>query len=143
MYTAGMNKIIAALQAATEEIAAASALQPDESPGRIHIDLQVGILRTLFARASDILVRGETCDHFDAFWKLYPRKIAKKAAVVAWQRCDGDRFHMEILRNVALRLRTEWQGKDVEFVPHASTYLNQHRWKDVPASAVPRVYDDA
>lgn len=67
---------------------------------------------------------------FEAFWKEYPRKIAKRSALKAWQKLDF------IDQTNALQAITQhkayWLAKETEtdFIPHASTWLNQGRWED-------------
>ena len=71
---------------------------------------------------------------FKAFWSQYPRKVGKPAAERAW------RAH--VIRggvqpdNVLTGLDAwcaYWTARDEpQFVPHPSTWLNQHRWDDEP-----------
>lgn len=67
---------------------------------------------------------------FEAFWKEYPRKVSKRMALKAWQKLDF------IDQTAALEAITQhkayWQAKEIEtdFIPHASTWLNQGRWED-------------
>jgi hypothetical protein len=86
-----------------------------------------------------------TEEQFEAFWRLYPRKVAKAAARKAWLRLVKD---TKLADYVVLALRKqinaqEWLSKDVQFIPHATTWINQQRWEDEvvpanqPASAAP------
>lgn len=67
---------------------------------------------------------------FEAFWKEYPRKVAKRGALKAWQKLNF------IEQTQALEAITQhkayWLAKETEadFIPHASTWLNQGRWED-------------
>lgn len=65
---------------------------------------------------------------FDDFWKLYPRKIARKPAERIWSRLTDDekRKALEALPN---HLRA-WASTETTFIPHATTWLNQARWED-------------
>lgn len=69
-------------------------------------------------------------DRFLEFWKIYPRKDAKQAAERSWKRQQLDPQADRILQDVAARLADPGHWKDPRFIPHASTYLNQTRWKD-------------
>ena len=70
--------------------------------------------------------RGEnTCVLFDQFWTLYPRKTSKQSASKAFAKLK-DEDQQAAINNIA-RLYAE---TPVQFVPHASTYLNQGRWED-------------
>jgi len=67
---------------------------------------------------------------FEAFWKEYPRKTAKRAALKVWQKLDF------IDQTAALEAITQhkqfWEikGTELDYIPHASTWLNQGRWED-------------
>lgn len=68
---------------------------------------------------------------FDRFWKVYPRKVNKTGAVKAWKSLKpNDSTVEEIIADVNRRLRKEWRGKDMTYIPHPSTYINQKRWED-------------
>ena len=77
--------------------------------------------------------RGEnTCVLFDQFWTLYPRKTSKQSASKSFAKLK-DEDQQAAINNIA-RLYAE---TPVQFVPHASTYLNQGRWEDqvIPRNA--------
>lgn len=68
-------------------------------------------------------------DGFDAFWELYPRKIGKLGAKKSWMRaikiCPAERI------TAALKVAIpSWN--DPQYIPHATTWLNQGRWEDQP-----------
>ena len=67
---------------------------------------------------------------FADFWQIYPRKVSKREAEKAWNRASlADRdVALEALPNHI----KYWQLKDTanEFIPHASTWLNQARFED-------------
>ncbi len=63
---------------------------------------------------------------FDAFWRSYPRKIGKGAAVKAYARAIKKAAPDVILK--ALQ-GYKWPD-DRDFIPHASTWLNGERWAD-------------
>jgi hypothetical protein len=69
-------------------------------------------------------------DHFDSFWRAYPKKAGKQAARKAWNKLKpSDEIVQLIAINLKARLDAgEWE--DTQFVPHASTYLNGARWED-------------
>jgi len=65
---------------------------------------------------------------FNKFWSLYPRKVAKIVAERRWKKLsnkDIDEifkiYHEHLIR---------WRYKDIQYVPHPSTWLNQRRWED-------------
>ncbi len=67
---------------------------------------------------------------FDEFWKVYPRKVAKKAAMTAWAKLTPaeQRKALQTLPNHA----KYWEvcGTAKEYIPHASTWLNGWRFED-------------
>jgi hypothetical protein len=67
---------------------------------------------------------------FNEFWSLYPRKIAKATARKAWQKLSAKQ---QLMAAKAIDTHCQyWRAKEteLEFIPHASTWLNQERWED-------------
>jgi hypothetical protein len=65
---------------------------------------------------------------FADFWLMYPRRVARKDAERAWNRLsESDRI--EAL-TALVGWRRVWADKDLQFIPHASTWLNGERWTD-------------
>ncbi|UOF80233.1 putative replication protein [Caudoviricetes sp.] len=67
---------------------------------------------------------------FAEFWKQYPRKVSKREAEKAWNKLppvDQDAALEALPQHIKY-----WQLKDTssEFIPHASTWLNQARFED-------------
>lgn len=69
---------------------------------------------------------------FDAFWKLYPRKVGKSAARKAWDKLKpGVKLAAHICKSVEYHLKCEdWRRDEGKFIPHPSTYLNEGRYDD-------------
>lgn len=68
---------------------------------------------------------------FLEFWKIYPRKIAKQAALKSWKAIKPSRALQEFIEDkLRLTIATEWKGRHKGHIPHASTWLNQRRWED-------------
>lgn len=67
---------------------------------------------------------------FEQFWSMYPRKVAKGAAMKAWVRLTPmeQQQALEALPNHV----KYWELKQTEkeYICHASTWLNQWRWMD-------------
>jgi|GEM_PF-1741420 len=71
---------------------------------------------------------------FDEFWSLWPRKEGKAAAVKAWAKATAKIDPLDLLERVGVY--TQHRNRPaVEFVPHASTWLNGERWNDGPPVA--------
>jgi len=69
-------------------------------------------------------------DRFQEFWKQYPRREAKAKAQAIWTKQKLDRHADAILTDVAARIADPLQWSDPQYIPHATTYLNQRRWED-------------
>ena len=73
---------------------------------------------------------------FEEFWKLYPRKNGKDAALRAWKtkKREGRLPALSVLADaVAAAKRTDqWQRDGGQYIPHPATWLNQGRWMDEP-----------
>ena len=67
---------------------------------------------------------------FDEFWALYPRKIAKANARKAWAKLTAEQ-QLEAAKAIDTHC-LYWKTKEteLEFIPHASTWLNGERWCD-------------
>lgn len=77
-------------------------------------------------RLEDTAPRGE--QKFAEFWEKYPRKIARRYAQKCWERLSNEEKEaalMALPRHIAY-----WRTREPEFVPHASSWLNQGRWED-------------
>lgn len=65
---------------------------------------------------------------FDDFWLLYPRRVAKKAARIAWAKLTDVECCAAICACAAWR--SIWAQKDPEYMPHPASWLNGERWDD-------------
>ena len=66
---------------------------------------------------------------FPDFWQLYPKRVAKKDAMRAWDRLKPDQ---QMQACVALMdWRTIWlQRGELQYVPNAAKWLNGERFED-------------
>lgn len=65
---------------------------------------------------------------FDAFWRLYPRRVARKAALREWERlsvADQSLALAAIAVWAPIFSRREWDK-----IPHGSTWIHGERWLD-------------
>jgi len=80
---------------------------------------------------------------FDQFWDAYPRKVAKEAARKAFAKANPDQ---ELLDAMLTAIKTQkasdqWTRDNGQFIPHASTWLNQKRWEDETPTEPDEVID--
>ncbi|MFW9929143.1 MAG: helix-turn-helix domain-containing protein [Candidatus Thorarchaeota archaeon] len=71
---------------------------------------------------------------FEEFWELYPRKKKKEPSLKKFHsKCNWDeKIADEIIEGLKKQLPflLKQKKKDIHFIPHPSTWLNQERWKD-------------
>ncbi len=69
---------------------------------------------------------------FESFWKLYPRKCGKEPARKAFAKINpSPELLAQMVESLAKHCAsTGWTKDDGQFIPHASTWLNQKRWND-------------
>jgi hypothetical protein len=84
---------------------------------------------------------------FDLFWKFYPNKNGSKgAAKTNWDKLCNKAANIkptwvEIKKAVHYQSKSE-QWQDLQFIPHASTWLNQQRWLDEPDKLITHKRED-
>lgn len=67
---------------------------------------------------------------FDEFWKVYPVKKNKKRTKQIWEKKKYDEIAPLILSDIEKRKKIDHQWQNVQYIPHASTYLNGELWQD-------------
>jgi hypothetical protein len=92
-------------------------------------ETETEVVRSKALTSSPPIKRAVAAAGFAEFWSLFPRKVGKRAAELAWpravQRAGSPR---EIID--AARL-TEWDDRDGgRYIPHPSTWLNRDGWLD-------------
>lgn len=78
---------------------------------------------------------------FEQWWKLYPRKTAKKVAQAAWDKAGLDARAGSLIA-ILERQKAAGMLKNDQYTPHGATYLNQERWRDQPVEAEPQQSSD-
>jgi hypothetical protein len=71
---------------------------------------------------------------FDDFWSQYPRKAGKSEAAKSWVKAiKGGADSTSLLAAVKAHADYHLAAKtEQQFIPHASTWLNQKRYEDEP-----------
>lgn len=79
-------------------------------------------------------------DGFDLFWQNYPRKDSKKRAREIWHRLKPTPQLQEEIQAAIERQRgtDAWLKEAGAYIPHASTWLHQERWRD-QGTKIPRL----
>ena len=68
---------------------------------------------------------------FEQFWQHYPRKIAKRAAQKAFDRLTKDEQAQAVEAIEEHIAYWKLKGTEMDFIPHASTWINQGRFEDI------------
>lgn len=71
---------------------------------------------------------------FDEFWSRYPRKAGKSEAAKSWIKAMKDGADSALLL-AAVKTHADYHvaaKTEQQFIPHASTWLNQKRYEDEP-----------
>jgi uncharacterized protein YdaU (DUF1376 family) len=72
---------------------------------------------------------------FNIFWQEYPKKVGKEAARKSWYKIRPNL--QDVLKTLAWQKESkQWFEKGGQFIPNASTYLNQHRFLDEQSVSV-------
>lgn len=70
-------------------------------------------------------------EDFDAFWKVYPRKVGKKDAKKAFEKALKSTDAETMIRAViAQKSSGQWTRDNGQYIPNPATWLNQGRWDD-------------
>jgi hypothetical protein len=67
---------------------------------------------------------------FENFWSQYPKKVGKLTAKRSWEKLSLDNQQKALEAIVEHRKYWAAKGTDWEFIPHASTWINQERFED-------------
>jgi len=78
----------------------------------------------------DIKIANPSDSEFNLFWAIYPRKEAKGAARTAFIKACK-KASVDAIIEGAKRFALD-PNRQAEFTAHASTWLNQERWTDMP-----------
>jgi hypothetical protein len=67
-------------------------------------------------------------DGFNEFWRVYPKKVGKDKALLAWRKKKPKID--DVLTAISWQKNSEQWEKG--FIPNPATYLNEGRWQDEP-----------
>jgi hypothetical protein len=88
---------------------------------------------------TDVDTDSDVNNSFELFWTAYPRKTAKQSAVKTWKKLSKSK---DFDPQEVIAIAEDYSRSDLpeqKFIPHASTWLNQERWRDpLPSPALTR-----
>lgn len=69
---------------------------------------------------------------FDQFYSAYPRKIARKNAIKAWEKINVTPELLKTMLDAIEKQKksSQWSKDGGKFIPHPATWLNAERWND-------------
>jgi hypothetical protein len=76
---------------------------------------------------SDINLESLSPISFEEFWRVWPNKVAKKAALRAWAKVPI-KAHRQIVYAIGRAKNSDQWRRGV--IPHPATWLNGNRWED-------------
>lgn len=78
---------------------------------------------------------------FDTFWDNYPRHDSKQKARESYNKAlkKGVTLDVLLLAIEKQKQSRQWQENGGQYIPYASTWLNQERWEDEVNPNMPRV----
>lgn len=79
----------------------------------------------------------ENGERVEILYKIYPRKVGKPIAIKAINKALKKTPYEAVLSAVQ-NFAKSWQGHDLQFCPHPSTWFNQERYNDDPSTWVRR-----
>ncbi len=69
-------------------------------------------------------------DYFDTFYKAYPKKVGKAAALKSFSKLHVGESMLNEMLSVIEKQKDTKQWQDKQFIPNPATWLNQRRWED-------------
>ena len=79
--------------------------------------------------------------HFDEFWNVYPRKVAKKAARKKFDAAVKGGVDPSEIVSAARDYAKAKDGEDPKYIAYPTTWLNQGRWEDEADTPAPKPFD--
>jgi hypothetical protein len=74
---------------------------------------------------------------FEIFWKAYPKKVGKKAALRAFKKAFANIKGLTLdtlLKAIETQKQSlQWQKDNGQFIPYPASWLNGERWNDEPS----------
>jgi len=68
---------------------------------------------------------------FELWWKEYPIKVGKKAALKAWQNAKDKPTVNDMIVQLKKQCNQEqWKKENGRFIPNPAKYINEGRWDD-------------
>ena len=104
---------------------------------------QAGVLYKELSTNKDQVVQKTTHPRFKEWWRQYPRKAKKQAALKVWDKLDveTDDELWESISEGTKRYNQYWRANQTaqRYIPHPTTWLRQQQWEDELPTPTPKV----
>lgn len=79
---------------------------------------------------------GKYSENFELFWNAYPRKDGSKSKAYEYWKRDGLETDLDVILSKleAFKRSKQWTKDGGDFIPHATTWLNQRRYESEPTN---------
>lgn len=67
---------------------------------------------------------------FNSFWRSYPKKVSKEAAIKAWNKIKPDEQLYQIIIDAVEKQKKTQQWQNKQYIPNPATWLNGKKWED-------------
>lgn len=74
---------------------------------------------------------------FEEWYAAYPRHVGRAKAIEAYCKARTKTDHATLM-SALVRANREYAGRDPEYIPHPTTWLNQERWLDEDVKTKPK-----
>jgi len=82
-------------------------------------------------RARRTPIGSDYTPEFELFWEAYPRKVGKMKAFQSWVKHVDQEVISRVMASLEVQKKSrQWNEENGRFIPHPTTWLNQHRWED-------------
>ena len=84
----------------------------------------------------------EEIANFNDFWKAYPKKKSKGQAEKTWDKLSptNDLLKTVLIAIEAAKKSEDWIKENGKYIPHPSSWLNNHGWEDEVIEAAPEIW---
>lgn len=101
-------------------------------------EVQPSMAKASKAKATKAVEASPYSKEFETFWALYPRKVNKQKAHEVFKKLNPSESLLGVMLTSLKQQRQSEQWQTMQFIPHATTWLNGRRWEDELEPARPQ-----
>jgi hypothetical protein len=112
-------------------------VSPTEKPSAECVSLAVQRSSPELEPITALVVSGSRPETFEVwfeqqFWRFYPRKVGKSAALKAARRVATSAAARDAILAGLYRQLPNFESREQQYIPHAATWLGEKRWLEEP-----------